>query len=170
VSKIRLQKCSSLCVNALPTNTLQGSMTEIGIAAKPPRNFSRAAGFASTLYGSSSRRLPMIPTTENGFEQRFPPSRAILAERGKVSYEERLEQATQIQKQLDSLRSWRERLSPKFRRAGSAGRLLFQIVGAAGYAGYSASMHTLMRLFSGALMAGTWYAIYKIKEPVQPSH
>ena len=112
----------------------------------------------------------MIGMTENGFEPRLQPSRTIQAERGEVSLEERFERATQIKEQLDSLRSWRERLSPKFRRAGSAGRLLFQIVGAAGYAGYFASMHTLMRVLSGALMAGTWYAIYKIKEPVQPSH
>jgi hypothetical protein len=111
----------------------------------------------------------MISTTENGFERRFPPSPAIQAERGKMSLEERLELATSIQNQLDRVRSWRERLSPKFRRACSAGQLLFQLIGAAGYAGYFASMHTLMRLLSGALMAGTWYAIYRIKEPVQPS-
>ena len=66
------------------------------------------------------------------------------------------------------MRSWCERLSPKFRRACSAGQLLFQVVGAAGYAGYFASMHTLMRLLSGALMAGTWYAIYRIKGAAQP--
>jgi hypothetical protein len=29
-------------------------------------------------------------------------------------------------------------------------------------------MHTFMRLLSGALMVGTWYAIYRIKEPTQP--
>ena len=110
----------------------------------------------------------MIRMTENGFEQRWQPSRAIQAERGEVSLGERLGQATPIQEQLDSVRRWRERLSPKFRRACSAGQLLFQVVGAAGYAGYFASMHTLMRLLSGALMAGTWYAIYRIKGAGQP--
>lgn len=69
---------------------------------------------------------------------------------------------------LDRLRLWRERLSPSLRRAGSAGQLLFQVVGAAGYAGYFVSMHTLMRVFSGALMAGAWYAIYRIKGAVPP--
>jgi hypothetical protein len=94
----------------------------------------------------------MIPTTENGFEQ---PSRVIQAERTEVSLEKRLEQAT-------------PRLSPKFRRACSAGQLLFQVVGVAGYAGYFASMHTFMRLLSGTLMAGIWYVIYRIKGPAQP--
>jgi hypothetical protein len=49
------------------------------------------------------------------------------------------------------------------RRVYSAGRLLFQVIGCAGYAGYFVSMHTFMRVLSGALMAGTWYAIYRIK-------
>ena len=110
----------------------------------------------------------MIRMTENGFEQRLQPSPAIQAERGRVSLEERLEPATPIKQLPDNVRSWRERLSPEFRRACSAGQLLFQVVGAAGYAGYFASMHTLMRLLSGALMAGTWYAIYRIKGAVQP--
>ncbi len=96
----------------------------------------------------------------------MPPSRAIEAERVEASFEERLAQA--IKKQLERMRGWRERLSPRFRRGYSAGRLLFQVVGVAGYAGYFVSMHTLMRLVSGALVAGTWYAIYRIKEPTQP--
>jgi hypothetical protein len=106
------------------------------------------------------------PTTENGFEQPLPPSPAIEAEHGDPSFEERLAQA--IKKQLDRVRGWRERLSPRFRRACSAGQLLFQVVGVAGYAGYFASMHIFMRLLSGALMAGTWYVIYRIKEPTRP--
>jgi len=110
----------------------------------------------------------MIGMTENGFERRWQPSGAIQAERGAASLEERLEPATPIKEQLDSVRRWRERLSPKFRRACSAGQLLFQVVGAAGYAGYFASMHTFMRLVSAALMAGTWYVIYRIKGPAQP--
>ncbi len=120
------------------------------------------------LVGFFSGRFPMIPTptTENGLEQGLPPTPVIEVERGEVSFEERLAQA--ILKRLDRVRSWRERLSPRFRRACSAGRLLFQVVGVAGYAGYFVSMHTLMRLVSGALVAGTWYAIYRIKEPTQP--
>ena len=110
----------------------------------------------------------MIRVTEKGFEQALQPSRAIQSERGEVSLEEGLEQAIPIKEQLDSVRNWCEQLSPKFRRACSAGRLLFQVVGAAGYAGYFASMHTLMRLLSGALMAGTWYVIYRIKGGAQP--
>jgi hypothetical protein len=46
--------------------------------------------------------------------------------------------------------------------------LLFQVVGVAGYAGYFASMHTFMRLLSGALMAGTWYVIYRIRGAARP--
>jgi len=112
----------------------------------------------------------MITTTENGFEQRSHSLRATQAERDEVSLEGRLDRATPIKNQLDSVRSWRELLSPKFRRACSAGQLLFQVVGAAGYAGYFASMHTLMRLLSGAFMAGTWYVIYRIKGLTEAQH
>ena len=105
----------------------------------------------------------MIRMTEKGFEHGLQPSGAIQAERGEVSLEEHLEHAIAIKEQLDSVRNWCGRQSPKFRRACSAGQLLFQVVGAAGYAGYFASMHTLMRLLSGALMAGAWYVIYRIK-------
>jgi len=106
--------------------------------------------------------------TENDFEQRLRPSQSILAERSKVSFEDGLEEGILFKEQLDILRSWRERLSPKCRRACSAGQLLLQLVGAAGYAGYFASMHTFMRVVSGTLMAGTWYAIYRIKGPTPP--
>jgi hypothetical protein len=105
----------------------------------------------------------MIPLSEARFQQRLRPLPAIHAERGELRPEERLERAAPIDRHFDNARNRRKRLSPNFRRACSAGRLLFQIVGVAGYAGYFASMHTFMRLFSGALMAGTWYAIYKIK-------
>ena len=108
----------------------------------------------------------MIPRTENGFEPRWQSARAIQTGPREMSLDERVEQAAVIKEQLDRLRSWR---SPKFRRAYSAGQLLFQVIGAAGYAGYFASMHTLMRLFSGALMAGTWYVIYRVKGGGQPS-
>lgn len=105
----------------------------------------------------------MIRTTGNGFEVRSQPSPAIPDERSRTDFKERFEPRP-ITEQLGPLRSWRERLSPPdFRRACAAGRLLFQVVGCAGYAGYFVSMHMFMRVLSGALMAGTWYAIYKIK-------
>ncbi len=115
----------------------------------------------------------MIQMTGNGFEVRSQTPPAIPAERSGTSFDERLEQTVPItvpiKEQLGPLRSWRERLSPSdFRRACSAGRLLFQVVGCAGYAGYFVSMHTFMRVLSGALMAGTWYAIYRIKGAAEP--
>ena len=116
--------------------------------------------FRSFLWGVS-----MIPMSETRFEERllsFPAIPAIPRERGDLG-QKSFEQVLPIKQQFDRVRSWRERLSPDFRRACSAGQLLFQVVGVAGYAGYFASMHTFMRLLSGALMAGTWYAIYKIK-------
>jgi hypothetical protein len=105
----------------------------------------------------------MIPLSETRFQERLRPLPAIQAEPGELRREGRLEQALPVDGYFDSMRSWREGLAPDFRRACSAGQLLFQVVGIAGYAGYFASMHTFMRLFSGALMAGTWYAIYKLK-------
>jgi hypothetical protein len=110
----------------------------------------------------------MIRMTGNGFEVRSQPSPAVPTERTGTSFDERLEQtvpiAVPVRERLERVLSWRERLSPSdFRRACSAGRLLFQVVGCAGYAGYFVSMHTFMRVLSGALMAGTWYAIYRIK-------
>jgi len=112
--------------------------------------------------------FPIIPMTETELDQRLQPSQSILAERGKVSFEDGLEQGILFREQLDALRGWRERLSPKYRRAWSAGRLLLELVGAAGYAGYFSSMHTFMRVVSGSLMAGAWYAIYRVKGPTQP--
>ncbi|MGA3089585.1 MAG: hypothetical protein ABSD75_13295 [Terriglobales bacterium] len=106
--------------------------------------------------------------TENGFDERTQPLRINQAERGAVSLGGHREQATPIQEPLDRVRAWHERLSPKFHRACSAGRLLLQVIGAAGYAGYFATMHTFMRLLSGALMAGTWYVIYRIQGADQP--
>ena len=79
------------------------------------------------------------------------------------SLEERLEEALPLKEQLDRVRGWRERVLPDLRRVVSAGRLLFQVVGVAGYAGYFVGMHTLMRVVSGTLMAGVWYAIYRVK-------
>jgi hypothetical protein len=107
----------------------------------------------------------MIPLSEARFQQRLrrlPAIHAIPRERGDLG-QKSFEQVLPIKQRFDRVRRWRERLSPDFRRACSAGQLFFQIVGVAGYAGYFASMHTFMRLLSGALMAGAWYAIYKIK-------
>jgi hypothetical protein len=104
----------------------------------------------------------MIPLSEARFQQRLRRLPAIQAERGELR-PELVEGPAPIDRHFDNARRRRERLSPDFRRACSAGQLLFQVVGVAGYAGYFASMHTFMRLLSGALMAGTWYAIYKIK-------
>jgi hypothetical protein len=106
--------------------------------------------------------------TENELDQRLQPSQSIMAERGKVSFENGLEQGILFREQMDALRGWRERLSPKCRRACAAGQLLLQLVGAAGYAGYFAGMHTFMRVVSGSLMAGAWYAIYRVKGTSQP--
>ena len=110
----------------------------------------------------------MLPSIENGFNLQSHPSPAIHAEHRALSLEKGLEQAIPIKEQLDTFRSWREGLSPRFRRACSAGQLLFQVVGVAGYAGYFASMHTFLRLLSGSLMAVTWYLIYRVKGPAQP--
>jgi hypothetical protein len=99
----------------------------------------------------------------------MPNPRTITKQPVEPSLEVRLEQAVAIKQQLDEARrSGRLWLNPHFRRACSAGQLLFQVVGVAGYAGYFVSMHTLMRVFSGALMAGAWYAIYRIKGVTQP--
>lgn len=105
----------------------------------------------------------MFPVSESGLDQPLQPSPAVHAQGGDVNPWERMERAIPIKEQFDTLRNWRERLSPKFRRASSAAKLLFQFVGAAGYAGYFASMHTFMRVLSGVLMAAAWFAIYKIK-------
>jgi len=105
----------------------------------------------------------MSDVTGNEFGPRFDSSPTIRTDFDRISLEERLGQAAAIREQLDSLRGWGARLWPRFQRALSSGRLLFQVVGAAGYAGYFVSMHTLMRVVSGALMAGTWYAIYRFK-------
>lgn len=93
----------------------------------------------------------------------FPESQRTAS-----SLEARLPQAIHIREQLDRVRSWPQRLSPRLQQVWSSGRLLFQVVGAAGYAGYFVSMHVFMRIVSGALMAGTWYAIYRIKGLVRP--
>jgi hypothetical protein len=109
----------------------------------------------------------MFPVSESGFDQPLPPSPAVHAPVGQMNPWERMERAIPIKEQFDTLRNWRERLSPRFRRASSAAKLLFQFVGVAGYAGYFTSMHTFMRIVSGVLMAVAWFAIYKIKEAVR---
>ena len=76
----------------------------------------------------------MIPISETRFQQRLRPFPAIPAERGELRREGRLEQALPVDGHFESVRSWREGRSPDFRRACSAGQLLFQVVGIAGYA------------------------------------
>ena len=103
----------------------------------------------------------------NGLDPSLPPPLPIAINPRELTLDERLALALPIKQQLDRLLSWRERVSPevrqKVRRGYSAACLLFQFVGLAGYAGYFASMHTFMRLFSGALMLGGWYAIFWLK-------
>ena len=102
----------------------------------------------------------MIPTPQS------EPTDAFLSmpmERNGMALEYQLERAIPLKELLDSVHAWRNQLSPRPRRLFSAGKLLFQVIGIAGYAGYFASMHALMRMLSGALVAGTWYAIYKMK-------
>ena len=68
-----------------------------------------------------------------------------------------------LKEHFDKLRGWRKGLSLKVHRIYSSGQLLFEVLGVAGYAGYFAAMHTLMRLCSAVLLGGTWYAIYRAK-------
>ncbi len=124
--------------------------------AESPGNPCAQPGFASQPILASQ---PIEANMDAAF---FEPTRTA------GSLEERLPQAILIREQLDRLGNWRERLSPGFQQVWSSGRLLFQVVGAAGYAGYFVSMHTLMRVVSGVLMAGTWYAIYRIKGLIRP--
>lgn len=131
-------------------------------------NFSSGFGFVNMVWVLPAGKLPIINMTGNELDQRLQPSPSILTDRGKVSFEDGLEEGILFREQLDALRGWRERLSPKWRRAWSAGQLLLQLVGAAGYAGYFAGMHTFMRVISGSLMAGAWYAIYRVKGATQP--
>jgi len=110
----------------------------------------------------------MLRMPENEFERRLLWRPTVLPKSTEATLDMRLEQAIPIKKQLDDARTWRQRCRPDFSRAYSAGQLLFQVLGVAGYAGYFVSMHTLMRVFSGALMAGAWFAIYRIKGAGQP--
>ncbi|MGH9641533.1 MAG: hypothetical protein ACRD3Q_03835 [Terriglobales bacterium] len=103
-----------------------------------------------------------IPQSESNHAFRSMPM-----ERSTMALDYQLERAIPLKELLDSMRGWHKRLSPRFGRACSAGKLLFQVIGIAGYAGYFASMHALMRVASGALVAGTWYAIYKMKSAAQ---
>ena len=57
----------------------------------------------------------MMRMTENGYERPSPHSRAIQTEGLDVCLDRR-EQATAFKEQIDSVRSWHERVSPKFRR------------------------------------------------------
>jgi len=46
------------------------------------------------------------------------------------------------------------------RRAYEAAKSMFAVLGAAGYSGYLAGMHSILIVLSLVGMAGTWYAIY----------
>ena len=89
---------------------------------------------------------------------------ALSTQRSGMAAEAQFERALPLKDVIERYRAWRPNLPTRFRRVLSAGRLLFQFIGFAGYAGYFASMHSLMRISSAALLAGTWYAIYKMKE------
>ena len=110
----------------------------------------------------------MSGVTGNEFEPRFDSSAEAATDFSRLSLEDRLGEAVAIRDQLDRLRGCRARVALRFQPALAAARLLFEVVGAAGYAGYFVSMHTLMRVVSGALMVGTWYAIYRFKGMGRP--
>ena len=106
--------------------------------------------------------------SENEFERRLLWRPAIRPRTIETTVGTYLEPAVANKQQPKSEHGWRKRVSPDFGRAYSAGRLLFQVVGVTGYAGYFVSMHTLMRVFSATLMAGAWYAIFRIKGATRP--
>lgn len=49
-------------------------------------------------------------------------------------------------------------------KAFEATRTTFGILGAAGYAGYLASMHIVMAILSASAMSLTWFAVYRMME------
>ena len=90
---------------------------------------------------------------------------AVKPELDGMSFEEPFRRALPIIRKLfEWARRRGEGMRPEFRRASSSGRLLFQVVGMAGYAGYFVAMHTLMRVVSLVLVSGAWYAIYWFKK------
>ena len=108
----------------------------------------------------------MVPAPATEFAAPLPTPRP---ERSGMAIEAQFERALPLKDQIERFRSWRPALPPRLRRISSAGRLLFQFIGFAGYAGYFASMHSLMRVSSATLLLGTWYAIYRMKEePPRP--
>lgn len=50
----------------------------------------------------------------------------------------------------------------RYARIWESGKLCFAIVGAFGFAGCLAAMHLPLALLSLALVAGTWWGVYKI--------
>jgi hypothetical protein len=107
----------------------------------------------------------MITTEEKTFVppgvNRLPQSPTSL-----FTLDEHVEEAVAVKRELESIWNWREFVSPKIRRVVTAGQLLFQLVGFAGFFGYFAGMHTFMRVLSGVLMVSAWYAIYRVKAGV----
>jgi hypothetical protein len=131
-----------VAATVVPTSFVSASTTPVGIGAD--------GAIAAT---ASAPNFTQPNRNEPRGEPHSKPRNGFSVERG-------LERAIEIRQKLDRLFGWRKRLSPEVRRAGSALRLLFQIVGVAGYAGYFAGMHTFMRVLSGLLMLAGWYAIY----------
>lgn len=50
----------------------------------------------------------------------------------------------------------------RIERIWESGKLLFSILGAAGYAGFLASMHFTLAIFSLSLVGATGYGIYRL--------
>lgn len=52
----------------------------------------------------------------------------------------------------------------RYTRLWESGKLMFAIVGAAGYAGELAAMHYVLGFLSLCLIGGTWWGLYQITE------
>jgi hypothetical protein len=132
-------------------------------------DFSAASGqlFPSAGFQVSCQVLPrsecLMITTEEKELVRPGADRGAESPGDLFSLDENVEGAVAVKRELDRLRNWREFVSPKIRRIATAGQLLFQLVGFAGFIGYFAGMHTFMRVLSGVLMASAWYAIYRVR-------
>jgi len=147
---------------------------DLGIVFFGGNNFPATGGFKAFRSGffffRSEATVLQMPESELERRLLWRPTiqpKAFAAKRAEIDLKKRPEQAVPIKQRLQSARNLPQRWSPDLLRARSAGRLLFQVVGIAGYAGYFASMHTLMRVFSSVLLAGAWYAIYRVKRPPQ---
>lgn len=99
---------------------------------------------------------------EGELGQALPPGSAVGARpvAAALTVEARRRGSALVSMLVERARNWNDRLPAELRRVLLAGRLLFQVVGLAGFAGYFASMHLLMRVVSLGLVAGAWYAVY----------